>query len=69
MCPRPPARHYYHVPCLLPWVTKHNSCPVCRQELPTDCPHYEAAKEKEAEDEAERRGVANALSHNEFMFT
>ncbi len=60
--------HIFHPPCLAPWLKDHNSCPVCRHELPTDDWRYEDAKEKKVMRAAEQKAAANAISHSEFLY-
>ncbi|XP_050294028.1 E3 ubiquitin-protein ligase RNF181 [Anthonomus grandis grandis] len=41
-----PCNHEFHPGCLLLWLQKTNSCPLCRFELPTDDEEYEAERKE-----------------------
>lgn len=60
-----PCKHEFHKECILLWLKKANSCPMCRFELETDDPDYEELR-KFRQKEPERRERLNDLMDSMF---
>ncbi|KAI8130839.1 E3 ubiquitin-protein ligase RNF181 homolog [Lucilia cuprina] len=60
-----PCKHEFHEECILLWLKKANSCPMCRYELETDDEAYEELR-RYRQDESNRRERQNNLLDSMF---
>eukprot|EP00088_Acartia_fossae_P053013 TRINITY_DN6015_c0_g1_i6.p1 TRINITY_DN6015_c0_g1~~TRINITY_DN6015_c0_g1_i6.p1 ORF type:complete len:154 (-),score=21.55 TRINITY_DN6015_c0_g1_i6:391-852(-) len=62
---RLPCKHRFHSECVLPWLNKTSSCPLCRAELPTDDQDWEEMK-RQKKREKDREADLEALHNSMF---
>lgn len=31
-----PCKHFFHTDCIVPWLNRSNTCPLCRHKLPQE---------------------------------
>ncbi|XP_014252993.1 E3 ubiquitin-protein ligase RNF181-like [Cimex lectularius] len=60
-----PCTHEFHAPCILPWLGKTSTCPLCRDYLKTDDEQYEEYKKAKIR-EKQRQEEIDALHNSMF---
>lgn len=56
-----PCKHNFHDKCILPWLEKTCSCPLCRQEMKTDDSNYEERKKAKQRKEENLQTIHNSM--------
>lgn len=56
----PACGHVFHDACALRWLERHNTCPYCRRELPTDDADYEQERRRTQRTHAGSEVTANS---------
>jgi len=56
-----PCGHDFHDECILPWLNRTNTCPLCRSEMKTDDEEYEEAKKRKQRKQENIEALHNSM--------
>lgn len=56
-----PCGHDFHDSCILPWLERTNTCPLCRSEMKTDDEEYEEQKKKKQRKQENIEALHNSM--------
>jgi len=58
--------HVFHEQCCMNWLTKHNTCPYCRRELPAENSEYEDERRRSGRSHAGAADNAEGLAEDQW---
>jgi hypothetical protein len=58
--------HVFHEECALSWLTKHNTCPYCRRELPAENEKYESERRRTGRSHAGTSDADGSLAEDQW---
>ena len=62
----PHCGHVFHEECALSWLTKHNTCPYCRRELPAENEKYESERRRTGRSHAGTGDASGSLAEDQW---
>jgi hypothetical protein len=62
----PVCSHVFHERCALRWLERHNTCPMCRRELPAEDEEYEERRRARGRTHADDGGDREELDESQW---